>query len=91
MDYLFRLRTRTTYVDSTMFTDGPENDTVSEQVHEDLALITSTTLLVHELHIGRIVGKKAFMSLVDDWLQAHMPKGMPVGLATRRDILDSSL
>lgn len=92
IDYLYRLRIRTNYEDASMFTDGPEEDsTISARVHGDLTYLSAATLIVHELHIGRLVGKKAFVDWVDRWMQAHMPSGMKIGLAMRRDILDSTI
>lgn len=91
IDYLYRLRVKTNYEDSSMFTDGPEDSTVSSQVHADLTFLASSTLLVHELHVGRLIGKPVLLGWVDGWLAAHLPAGMKVGLALRRDVIDSTI
>lgn len=57
MDYLYRLRVRTNYEDSAMFTDGPQNDSVSAEVRQDLQKITACSLLIFELHVRRSLGK----------------------------------
>ena len=51
LDYLYRLRLRSNYEDSTMFTDGPETPSESRQVHGSLCRITSATAFIHELYI----------------------------------------
>jgi len=57
LDYLYRLRIKANYQDAGMFIDGPEDESASRRVHRDLVTIASCTLLVHECHIGGIVGK----------------------------------
>lgn len=91
IDYLYRLRIKTNYEDSSMFTDGPDDDVVSSQVHRDLTYLAASTLLVHELHVGRLVGKGTLLGWVDAWLAAHLPTGMTIGLAQRRHALDATL
>lgn len=54
--YLYRLRIKTNYVDSAMFTDGPTDESSSALVQWDLRYIAGSTLLVHELHIAQLVG-----------------------------------
>lgn len=91
IDYLYRLRIKTNYEDSSMFTDGPDDAVISGQVHSDLTYLATSTLLVHELHIGRLVGKATLLGWVDQWLTAHLPTGMVIGLAGRRHTLDATL
>lgn len=86
--YLFRLRIKTNYVDSAMFTDGPVDDASSSTVHRDLRYITAASLLVHELHIAHLVGANRFRGWADDWLAANAPGGgKPVALQLRRGLL----
>lgn len=91
IDYLYRLRIKTNYEDSSMFTDGPDDDLISSQVHRDLTYLAASTLLVHELHVGRLVGKGTLLGWVDAWLGAHLPAGMGLGLALRRSVIDATI
>ena len=87
IDYLYRLRLRSNYEDATMFTDGPDSPAESWMVYDHLCRITSTTLLVHELHVGRVIGRATLTSLVDEWLNSAAVNAPNLGLAARRDIL----
>lgn len=91
IDYLYRLRIKTNYKDSSMFTDGPPDNQISSQVHQDLTYLAAATLLLHELHVGRLVGKPTLLGWVDQWLTTHLPVGMSIGLAQRRQTLDATL
>lgn len=86
--YLYRLRIKTNYVDSAMFTDGPPDETSSGIVQCDLRYLASSTMLVHELHIGSLVGPARVASWADNWLAANTPAGgLPLGLRRRRHLL----
>jgi hypothetical protein len=86
--YLYRLRIKTNYVDSAMFTDGPPDEASSAVVHRDLRYIAAATLLVYELHIGPLVGISRLRRYADDWLASNAPAGgKPVGLQLRRGLL----
>jgi hypothetical protein len=56
IDYLYRLRIKTNYQDSAMFTDGPEDAESSRDVRDCLRWLASSTIFINELAIGRIVG-----------------------------------
>lgn len=83
MDYLWRLRRRSNYEDATMFTEGPEDSDESRDVHANLRLLTSSTLLVNELLVRRLVGADAFDRIVERWLQNSTASGASGGLAQR--------
>lgn len=86
--YLYRLRIKTNYVDSAMFTDGPPDETRSAIVHRDLRYIASATLLVHELHVGRLVGLPRLRKWTGDWLASNAPAGgQALGLQIRHSLL----
>jgi len=87
LDYLCRLRLRSNYRDPTMFTDGPESHDQSRSVHQYLCGITSATLLVHELHVGQLIGQHRLADLVDEWLSVPAVESQGLGLAARQDIL----
>lgn len=91
IDYFYRLRIKTHYEDSSMFTDGPRDDQISSKVHQDLTYLAAATLLLHELHVGKLVGKATLLGWVDQWLTAHLPDGMPIGLAQRSQTLHATL
>jgi hypothetical protein len=86
MDYLYRLRVKSNYEDSTMFTDGPQDESESSAVHSDLVRLAASVMLLHELHILRLVGRSRMIALVDTWLSKNMP-GLGIGLALRRDLI----
>jgi hypothetical protein len=86
MDYLYRLRIKSNYEDSTMFTDGPTDEYASSAVHDDLVRLAASALLLHELHIRQLIGVPRMTALVDDWLARNMP-GAKLGLALRRDVI----
>ncbi|PKN81276.1 MAG: hypothetical protein CVU47_07440 [Chloroflexi bacterium HGW-Chloroflexi-9] len=71
LDYLYRLRIRSNYEDSAMWSEGPASAEESLGVHWNLATITSATLLVHEVLLRRIVGASTFDGLTNEWLQKN--------------------
>ena len=86
--YLYRLRIKTNYVDSAMFTDGPPDEVSSALVHRDLRYLATSTMLLHELHIGCLVGVSLLRGWCDTWLASNAPPGgRPVGLQLRRSHL----
>ncbi|MBJ7353765.1 MAG: hypothetical protein JHC98_02985 [Thermoleophilaceae bacterium] len=89
IDYLYRLRIRANYQDALMFTDGPTSADESARVRANLIALTASTMLVHEIHIGALVGKQTFMRWIDDWVGRNDPQELTLGL--RRDILDASI
>ena len=87
MDYLYRLRIRSNYVDTEMFTEGPENPMHSRSVHRTLRLITSTSLFLHELHVGALLGRQTFEPIVKKWLADHAYSKGTAGLPARQPLL----
>ena len=73
IDYFYRLRIKTNYVDSSMFTDGPENDQQSIQVRDDLNIIAGGNLLLAELTVRNIVGHDVFFKWISDWVRTNVP------------------
>lgn len=88
MDYLYRLRIKTNYVDANMFTDGPEYPADSVQVKNDVTVITAGTLLLHELAIGSQLGFDVFLPWARDWTTRNLPGGATNGLAGRLQTLE---
>jgi hypothetical protein len=84
IDYLYRLRLKTNYEDSNMFSDGPEDNISSYNVRAALCKIASGTLFLHELAIRNLVGRETFLKWVDEWNKRHLPQGFCTGLISRR-------
>lgn len=84
IDYLYRLRLKTNYEDSNMFTDGPENENESRYVRTALCCIAGGTLLLYELVIRALVGSRAFDAWVEAWILRNVPDGYESGLVARR-------
>jgi len=83
-DYLYRLRIRTNYVDSAMFTDGPENASDSESVRISLLKIVSTSLHVSERMLRTAPdGKQALGEWAQRWSAANVPADVPCGVSQR--------
>lgn len=88
MDYLYRLRIRANYEDSTMFTEGPDFEGASAEVRQNLAAIAAASLFVHECSICALVGRRTFVEWVDAWINGHQMAGVARGLAARRALFD---
>lgn len=86
LDYLYRLRIKAQYEDSTLFSEGPEEAIDSLLAYQRLEQIVRSTLLLHELFIERIIGRNVFERFVDDWIgrQASTPVNP---LAARRSLI----
>jgi hypothetical protein len=89
IDYAYRLRIKTNYEDAEMFTEGPQNMTSSGQVNRDIVRLAAASLLITELHIGRLIGGHAFATIANGWLQTHanLPANVQGGLRARRHLL----
>ena len=83
MDFLYRLRIRTNYEDSAMFTDGPNDNRQFTAVRDDLLILASCSLLIAELHIRPLVGLNLFDSWVTNWVAANAQFNPSVGVAER--------
>jgi len=87
MDYLYRLRIKANYEDAAMYSDGPDNDAAAGAFLADLEALTSANLLVHEIRLARVVGKRALLSAADQSLAKNSSNGTSGGLASRRELL----
>ena len=86
IDYFYRLRIKTNYVDSSMFTDGPENDQASIQVRDDLNIIASGNLLLAELAVSNIVSHDVFFAWINDWVCTNVPNHPTFAIRDRLQI-----
>lgn len=89
MDYMYRLRIRTNYEDSAMFTDGPAEDGESRGVRQCLRHLSAGTLLIHELAIADLLGSATVVAEARAFLKASTPPGSVSRLAKRLDLLDA--
>lgn len=89
IDYIYRLRIKTNYEDSNMFTDGPEDIYQSAAVRSAFCNIASNTLFLYENAIKAIVGRPQLMKWVVSWIERNLPSGSVHGIAGRRNIIDT--
>lgn len=83
IDYLFRLRIKTNYVDSSVFTDGPRDDEAPIRVRDDLGTIAGGSLLLAELMIIRAVTYDVFLSWINDWIRTNVPDNSAFAIRER--------
>jgi hypothetical protein len=84
IDYLFRLRIRSNYIDSAMFTEGPEHESESSSVRVSLLKIVCTSLLASELILCTSPhGKQSLVEWASRWIEKNVPKGMSFGVSER--------
>ncbi|MFC8176678.1 hypothetical protein [Streptomyces sp. NPDC057325] len=84
-DYLYRLRIKANYEDVTMFSNGPTADHEASAVGSDLIALVCATLLVHELRIAALVGRKELIKAMDSAL-LYGAADSAGSLAQRRDL-----
>lgn len=87
MDYLYRLRIKTNYEDSAMFTDGPDVAGESQAVLTNLRRLCSATLLIHELSLAGLLGSDVLRNHASAFLTTTAPSGIPVSLRDRTGFL----
>lgn len=73
IDYLYRLRIKTNYDDSSMFTDGPDDNDSSWQVRDHLCKIAGGSLLLHELSVMKLIGRDKFLGWAKKWESENLP------------------
>lgn len=87
MDYLYRLRIKSNYLDAQMYSDGPESDSDASTFLRDLVEITAANLLVHELRLARMLGVGVLESEMDAWLTKNRRGGPDGSLSVRRTLV----
>ena len=87
LDYLFRLRIKANYIDVDVFSQGPETDHAAEAFALGMQDLVTTTLLVHELRLGKLLGPTWVLREANAWLAAHAGVPSWSGLSTRQGIL----
>lgn len=84
IDYFFRLRTKTNYIDSVMFTDECNDPDAAIQVRDDLSTIAGGTFLLAELTVSNIVGHDVFLMSIKDWVRpTNAPDNIASGIRDR--------
>jgi hypothetical protein len=86
MDYLYRLRVKANYLDSTVFLEGPEDEEISRRLLQDLKDLAADTLFLHELKVMALLGRPSFLKFAGRWLDG-ISGGPRLGLAARQDLL----
>jgi len=86
LDYLYRLRIGANYGDSALFTDGPDDETVSYHLHKRLSFLSSGTALLAEMRTRDIVGSSKFDRWADTFIANNIPAGHAIGIAVRRPL-----
>jgi hypothetical protein len=88
MDYLYRLRIKSNYEDAAMYAEGPDSDAAAEAFLSDLESITSSTLLVHELRLSRMLPSGALTAEIKDWLARNASGGGVSRLKIRQTLVE---
>lgn len=83
IDYFWRLRIKTNYKDSAMFTDGCIDNNLALQIRNDLSILASSTLLLAELTIGNLLGSNTFNNWINDWADTNVPSNVISGIRHR--------
>jgi hypothetical protein len=84
MDYLYRLRIRCNYVDSSMFVDGPEMPSDSTGVRVALIKIVSTTIFATEILLCSTKdGRVLLNGWAKEWVKRSVPQEMRFGVGAR--------
>lgn len=87
LDYLYRLRIRSNYIDAGMFTDGPEGQTESSTVRECLKVIVCTSLHATELMLTTFSdGTEKLREWGRAWSEANVPNDVDFAVKQRVQI-----
>jgi len=65
INYLFRLKRRTSYEQASAFATGPQNEYQSKELRDNLSFIIQSTLLVTEFIISKALGEDIYI----DWFR----------------------
>ena len=87
ISYLYRLKRKTAYEQSSILATGPENIYQSEEFRDNLSSIIESTLLLTEMITLRIVGKDQFFSWCEEWDEYKAPAMNQIGPGSRLNII----
>lgn len=87
MSYLFRLKKRTNYEQSSVLALGPQNEYQSKEIRDNLSFIIESTLLVTEFIISRLIGEDSYYGWCRQWEKYKAPAFDNLGPEKRFDII----
>jgi hypothetical protein len=87
LDYFYRLRIHSNYLDSEMFTDGPVEEHESTDVRVSIIRIVSTSIYASELMLCKSQDDRNILKdWATTWSKKNIPKTMPFGVIERIDL-----
>lgn len=87
ISYLFRLKRKTSYEQSSILALGPQNKYQSEELRNDLLFLIESTMLITEFMVSRIIGEDKYYSWCKDWDKYKSPRVNELGPEQRFDII----
>lgn len=87
ISYLYRLKRKTTYEQSSILATGPENIYQSAEFRENLGFILDSTLLMTEMITLKTVGDNLFFSWCDEWEKYKAPAMINIGPGSRISLI----
>lgn len=87
ISYLFRLKKKTTYEQSSILAIGPENIYQSAEFRENLSFIIESTLLITEMITLKTVGEDKFFLWCKEWEKYKAPAMNQIGPGSRLNII----
>jgi hypothetical protein len=87
MSYLFRLKKKTNYEQSSILALGPQNEYQSEEIRDNLSFIIESTLLLTEFIISRLIGEDTYYNWCREWEKYKAPAFDHLGPEKRFDII----
>ena len=90
LSYLYRLKRKTAYEQSSILATGPENIYQSVEFRDNLSFIIDSALLLTELITLRTLGEDEFYSWCKDWEKYRAPAMKQFGPGSRLEIIQHS-
>ncbi len=87
MSYIFRLKKKTNYEQSSILALGPLSEYQSKDLRDDLSFLIESTLLVTEFIISRLIGEDTFYTWCREWGKYQAPAFNDLGPVKRFDII----
>ena len=87
LSYMFRLKRKTNYEQSSILAIGPQNKFESEKLRDNLSFIIDSTLLVTEFIVSRLVGEDTYYYWSKQWGETKSPSLDYMGPEKRFDII----
>ncbi|HSG30409.1 MAG TPA: hypothetical protein VLB82_02580 [Thermodesulfobacteriota bacterium] len=87
MSYLFRLKRKTNYEQSSILAIGPQNEFQSQELRNNLSFIIESTLLITEFIISRLIGEDIYYNWCREWEKYKAPAFDHIGPEERFEIV----